>query len=81
MRRSLLVRDIWNASQYLKNQRSRDRPFFDLIEQINFSDNVKSVVDLGCGTGHLTAALAKRLPQAHVEGGLNFDFFFFCFLY
>ena len=57
---------MWNPQQYLQFQAERDRPFFDLLAQV--PGQPQTVADLGCGTGHLTAALAQRWPQAAVVG-------------
>ncbi|ANE43437.1 methyltransferase domain-containing protein [Deinococcus puniceus] len=57
---------MWNPQQYLQFQQERDRPFFDLLAQVQGQPN--TVADLGCGTGHLTAALAERWPGADVLG-------------
>ncbi|GAA4007073.1 trans-aconitate 2-methyltransferase [Deinococcus rubellus] len=57
---------MWNPQQYLQFQTERDRPFFDLLAQVEGEPQV--VADLGCGTGHLTAALSQRWPEAEVVG-------------
>lgn len=57
---------MWNPQQYLQFQAERDRPFFDLLAQVG--GGPQQVADLGCGTGHLTAALARRWPEAEVVG-------------
>jgi trans-aconitate 2-methyltransferase len=59
--------DIWDAGQYLRFGGERSRPFFDLIAQVGAADP-RSVADLGCGPGNLTAVLAQRWPQAAVVG-------------
>ena len=61
---------MWDARQYLKFQAERDRPFYDLLAQVILpaQEPPGLVVDLGCGTGHLTAALARRWPGAQVNG-------------
>lgn len=59
---------MWNPQQYLQFQQERDRPFFDLLAQVQPQTPPRTVADLGCGTGHLTAALAKRWPGATVLG-------------
>ena len=59
--------DIWDAGQYLRFGGERSRPFFDLIAQVGAADP-RSVADLGCGPGNLTAVLAQRWPQASVVG-------------
>jgi trans-aconitate 2-methyltransferase len=43
------------------------QPFFDLVERVRPRDAMR-VVDLGCGTGELTALLAERLPGSTVLG-------------
>jgi trans-aconitate 2-methyltransferase len=56
---------MWDAAQYLRFGDERSRPFFDLTARIA-ADKPGIVVDLGCGPGNLTAALAERWPQARV---------------
>jgi len=58
---------MWDAGQYLRFGGERARPFFDLVAQIDTTDP-RHVVDLGCGPGNLTAALAQRWPGATVTG-------------
>lgn len=57
----------WNPSTYLRFAGERARPFADLMARIR-SDEPRTVVDLGCGTGSLTAELARRWPHARVVG-------------
>ncbi|MCW2522366.1 MAG: trans-aconitate 2-methyltransferase, partial [Frankiales bacterium] len=57
----------WDPVQYGRYSTERSRPFFDLIGQIH-SDQPDAIVDLGCGPGELTAALAARWPSAQVTG-------------
>jgi trans-aconitate 2-methyltransferase len=61
---------MWNADEYLKFSSDRARPFADLLAQIstNSVNSVESIVDLGCGTGHLTRSMAERWPKARVIG-------------
>jgi trans-aconitate 2-methyltransferase len=61
---------MWDVTQYEQFGSERSRPFFDLVGQIPFreSKNARSVVDLGCGTGELTASLLLRSPHAHILG-------------
>jgi trans-aconitate 2-methyltransferase len=59
---------MWNADQYLKFSSHRDRPFFDLIGQIPSTFQPQHIADLGCGTGHLTAALLERFSTAQIIG-------------
>jgi trans-aconitate 2-methyltransferase len=57
----------WDPAQYEKFKAERARPFFDLLVQLE-GISPKTIVDLGCGTGDLTAELAKKWPKAHVVG-------------
>jgi trans-aconitate 2-methyltransferase len=61
------MRDMWDAAQYLRFGDERSRPFFDLVARVG-AEKPGYVVDLGCGPGHLTAALARRWPEAEVVG-------------
>ncbi|HEY2507209.1 MAG TPA: trans-aconitate 2-methyltransferase [Streptosporangiaceae bacterium] len=58
---------MWDPAQYLNFASERSRPFFDLTARIGAADP-RTVVDLGCGPGQLTAALAARWPQAEILG-------------
>jgi trans-aconitate 2-methyltransferase len=57
----------WDPQQYGQFSGERARPFFDLINRIG-ATSPRRVVDLGCGSGELTAVLADRWPGAAVEG-------------
>lgn len=57
----------WDPTQYARYEAERGRPFFELVQQIG-ADAPATVVDLGCGTGELTATLAERWPNARVIG-------------
>lgn len=57
----------WNPAKYVQFAAHRDRPFFELTQRIDV-EAPRTVVDLGCGPGPLTAALADRWPQAQVTG-------------
>lgn len=57
---------MWDPSKYLTFADHRSRPFFDLVGRIT-ADAPRRVVDLGCGPGNLTAALAQRWPSARIE--------------
>src|ERR1700722_5274705 len=58
---------MWDPSQYLTFAGERSRPFFDLTGRIAAA-SPRSVIDLGCGPGQLTASLAARWPDADVLG-------------
>jgi trans-aconitate 2-methyltransferase len=66
MSRSLEVA-MWDPALYGTYAAERARPFFDLLSRVG-ADDPRLVVDLGCGPGELTAALASRWPAAEVSG-------------
>ena len=58
-----------NAGQYELFSDQRTRPGLELMQRIGLKPNeVKSVVDVGCGTGRFTGILAERYPEAQVLG-------------
>ncbi|MDQ6656655.1 MAG: methyltransferase domain-containing protein [Actinomycetota bacterium] len=57
----------WDPGRYGRFPGHRSRPFFDLVNRIDAADPAL-VVDLGCGSGELTASLADRWPDAQVLG-------------
>jgi trans-aconitate 2-methyltransferase len=57
----------WDPRQYELFGDERSRPFFELMSRVH-ATAPRGVVDLGCGPGGLTASLAKRWPDAIVEG-------------
>lgn len=57
----------WDPAKYVQFGDYRDRPFFDLTARIH-ADAPRHVIDLGCGSGNLTATLAERWPTADVVG-------------
>lgn len=57
----------WNPDTYHKFQAERAAPFADLLSLVKVRDGLR-VVDLGCGTGELTASLAEHLPNSQVVG-------------
>jgi len=59
--------DSWNPDQYDKFQAERRAPFFDLLSMIDPRPAMK-VVDLGCGTGELTAILHRTLEARETLG-------------
>lgn len=62
----------WDAKQYSKFKKERTLPAMDLANAINH-ENVKSVLDIGCGIGNSTAVLKKKFPSAKVIGADNSD--------
>ena len=57
----------WNPNQYLKFAEERTQPCRDLAARI-VVDNVRRVIDLGCGPGNSTAVLRERWPDAEFTG-------------
>jgi trans-aconitate 2-methyltransferase len=57
----------WDPDAYLRYADERGRPFTELLSRVD-SDRPGVVVDLGCGTGNLTALLKQRWPAADVRG-------------
>jgi trans-aconitate 2-methyltransferase len=58
---------MWDPGQYQRFGDERSRPFFDLLARVG-AEAPRVIVDLGCGPGTLTAALARRWPGAEVHG-------------
>lgn len=59
---------MWDPEHYLRFADHRTRPGVELLARIPEVADVRRVVDLGAGTGHLTALLAQRWPGASVTG-------------
>ncbi|MFO7322063.1 MAG: methyltransferase domain-containing protein [Chloroflexota bacterium] len=57
----------WNPEQYHKFRAQRAAPFEDLVKLIRVRPGMRAI-DLGCGTGELTARLADLLPDSDVLG-------------
>ena len=57
----------WDPEQYARFDDERSRPFFELMSRVRAVDP-RVVVDLGCGSGRLTASLAARWPEASITG-------------
>ncbi|NNC40871.1 MAG: methyltransferase domain-containing protein [Acidimicrobiia bacterium] len=57
----------WDPDHYDQFFAERQQPGHDLIRRID-APAPERIVDLGCGTGRLTAELALRYPDAEVTG-------------
>ncbi|WP_337059503.1 trans-aconitate 2-methyltransferase [Kineococcus sp. G2] len=57
----------WDAQQYARFSGPRSRPFHELLARVA-AEAPGEVVDVGCGSGELTATLARRWPGARVRG-------------
>lgn len=60
----------WDPSVYRHFDDDRARPFYDLVARVDV-ETPATVVDLGCGPGHLTPVLQARWPHAAVIGTDN----------
>jgi trans-aconitate 2-methyltransferase len=61
------VAHTWDPDRYLTFADERGRPFVELLARVG-ATAPRTVVDLGCGPGNLTALLAARWPDAEVLG-------------
>lgn len=53
----------WNPDTYNQFKNIRYQPFFDLAENI-LAENLKTAIDIGCGTGEQTKILSDKFPDA-----------------
>lgn len=60
-------RHTWDPERYLTYADERGRPFVELLARVDAAAP-RTVVDLGCGPGNLTALLRERWPDADVRG-------------
>lgn len=57
----------WSAKQYSRFEKERTLPALDLVNSI-IVDEVKSIIDIGCGIGNSTAVLRKTFSKAKIVG-------------
>ena len=57
----------WDPARYLKFGGLRLRPAMDLLARVSI-DAPAVIVDLGCGTGMVTAVLRERWPDSRIVG-------------
>ncbi len=58
---------VWSPEQYGTYADERGRPYADLVGRVRAED-VRTVVDLGCGPGGLTVTLREVWPEATIVG-------------
>ena len=58
---------MWDPTVYHRFGDERARPFHDLLARVG-AEQPRTVTDLGCGPGELTAGLAARWPGARITG-------------
>jgi len=61
------VPDAWSPTQYDRFRAERAQPFWDLAALVEARPGMR-VVDLGCGTGELTAELHRKLQARETLG-------------
>jgi trans-aconitate 2-methyltransferase len=60
--------DAWDPDQYHRFRGERSQPFFDLLALVERDGARPQVVDLGCGTGELTAIAHETLGAGETVG-------------
>ena len=58
----------WNPAQYHQFANERTQPFLDLLALVRTDTPIARAVDLGCGSGELTALAADALGVADCRG-------------
>lgn len=59
--------DHWNATDYNQQSSAQAQWAHELIAKLNLQGDER-LLDVGCGTGSITAAFANQLPQGAVVG-------------
>jgi trans-aconitate 2-methyltransferase len=62
-----MTHDVWKPALYGRFRAERSRPFYDLLDLVRPRPGMR-VVDLGCGTGELTADAHRRLGALSTLG-------------
>ena len=57
----------WSASQYLKFEKQRTQPVRDLLMRLK-AFAPRTAVDIGCGPGNSTSAVAACFPDTELLG-------------
>jgi trans-aconitate methyltransferase len=57
----------WNPEEYQDNSDNQQKWGVDLIANLKLTGNER-VLDIGCGVGNITAAIAEKLPKGSVIG-------------
>ncbi len=63
----VVAQTVWDPQQYEKFKDQRSKPFSDLMDHV-LPQSMMNVVDLGCGTGELTAQLHRHLKARETTG-------------
>jgi trans-aconitate methyltransferase len=62
-----IVMTEWNASDYAQHSSLQEAMAAKALSSLVL-EGVESVVDVGCGDGKITAAIAQRLPRGEIVG-------------
>ncbi len=57
----------WNAEEYRSSSANQKKWALELLSKLDLKGN-ESVLDIGCGDGEITAAIAQRVPRGFVVG-------------
>jgi trans-aconitate 2-methyltransferase len=57
----------WNAEEYRSSSSNQKKWALELLSKLDLKGN-ESVLDIGCGDGEITAAIAQRLPRGFAVG-------------
>ncbi len=61
------VQDPWKGDEYAKNSESQKASAEDFMQQVKFK-GTEIILDVGCGDGKITAAMARAVPHGSVIG-------------
>jgi len=64
---SVFAQDPWKGGEYAKNSESQKSSADDFLKATQLQ-GVDAILDVGCGDGKVTAALARAIPQGSVIG-------------
>jgi trans-aconitate 2-methyltransferase len=59
--------DPWKGDEYAKNSESQKSSADDFLQGMQFQ-GIRTILDVGCGDGKITAALARAIPEGSVVG-------------
>ncbi len=61
------TQDHWKGDEYAKNSESQKASAEDFMQNVQFK-GTESILDVGCGDGKITAAMARKVPAGDVIG-------------
>lgn len=61
------IQDPWKGDEYAKNSESQKASAEDFMQGISFK-GTEAILDVGCGDGKITAAMARAVPEGSVIG-------------